>query len=85
MPGYLISPIAQAANIPILPSGNITANNLQSAIYQLDSIKPQSASVSASVSSVSASVTTLNNNLSASVSALNTNISSVEGVALIGL
>ena len=78
MPGYLVDPIANAAGISILPSGNITANNLQSAIYQLDSIKPQS-------SSVSASVTTLNSNLSASVSALNTSISSVEGVALIGL
>ena len=74
MPGYLVDPIANAANIPILPSGNITANNLQSAIYELDSNKPQASAVSASISNVSASVSTLN-----------TNISSVEGVALLGL
>ena len=78
MPGYLITPIAEAAAIPIVPSGNITANNLQDAITQLDTNKAQQ-------SALSASVTTLNNNLSASVSALNTDISSVEGVALLGL
>ena len=74
MPGYLITPIAEAAAIPIVPSGNITANNLQDALYQLDTDKAQNSAVSASVS-----------NISASVSSLNENISSVEGVALIGL
>ena len=78
MPGYLITPIAEAAAIPIVPSGNITASNLQDALYQLDTDKAQNSSVSASVSS-------LNENLSASVFELNANISSVEGVALLGL
>jgi hypothetical protein len=75
MPGYARpTSIVFAQDIIVIPAGNITASTAQDAIYQLDTIKPQSSAVSASVSNISASVNTLNNN-----------ISSVEGVALLGL
>lgn len=78
MPGYLITPTAEAASIPFTASGNITANNLQDALTQIDS---NNSSLSASVSSLDSSVTSV----SASVSSVQDSISSVEGVALLGL
>lgn len=59
MPGYLITPIAEAASIPIVPSGNITANNLQDAITQLDTNKAQNSAVSASVSSLNENISSV--------------------------
>lgn len=59
MPGYLVEPIANAQGVSIIPSGNITASNLQDAIYQLDNIKPQSSAVSASVSTLNANISSV--------------------------
>lgn len=54
MPGYLVTPLGEinASSILITPLGNITSDNLQSAIYELDTNKPQTSSVNASISSV---------------------------------
>lgn len=54
MPGYLVTPLGEinASSILITPYGNITSDNLQSAIYELDTIKPQNSSVATSISSV---------------------------------
>lgn len=45
MPGYLTDPVANAAGISISASGNISAVNVQDAIYELDSEKASDSSV----------------------------------------
>jgi hypothetical protein len=59
MPGYLITPIAEASSIPVVPSGNITASNLQDALQQLDTNKAETTAVSASVSSLNENISSV--------------------------
>ena len=88
MPGYARpTNIITGTQVTIVPSGNISSTNMQSAIYELDTNKASSF-LSASVTNISASVINVSSsvsNISASVSSISANISSVEGVALLGL
>ena len=75
MPGYARpTSIFSAAEVFILPTGDISASNLQDALVEIASEK-------ATVSSV----TTVQNNLNTVNTNLSSQISSVEGVALLGL
>jgi hypothetical protein len=75
MPGYARpTSIFSAAEVSILPTGDISASNLQDALVEIASEK-------ATVSSV----TTVQNNLNTVNTNLSSQISSVEGVALLGL
>jgi hypothetical protein len=74
MPGYLIVPPYIAAGVPMSPTGDISATDVQSAMAEIASEK-----------ATTTSVTTLQNNLNSVNSTLSAQISSVEGVALLGL
>lgn len=74
MPGYLTIPPYTAIGIPMTPTGDIAATNVQDAMTEIASEK----ATTGSVSTVQTNVDTVNNNLSAQ-------ISSVEGLALLGL
>ena len=49
MPGYLAEPSSNAAGVSIIPSGNLSSSNIQSAIYELDSEKADGISVNNSL------------------------------------
>lgn len=81
MPGYLIVPPYTAIGIPMTPTGDIAATNVQDAMAEIASEKATTGSVSTvqtNVNTVQTNLDTVNNNLSAQ-------ISSVEGIALLGL
>ncbi len=74
MPGYLAVPPYTAIGVPMSPTGDISATDVQSAMAEIASEK-----------ATTTSVTTLQNNLNSVNSTLSAQISSVEGVALLGL
>lgn len=75
MPGYARpTSIISAQEIIVLPTGDISATNLQDALAEIASEK-----------ATASSVTTVQNNLTSTNTNLSAQISSVEGVALLGL
>ena len=75
MPGYARpTSILAAQNVVVLPTGDISATNLQDALAEIASEK-----------ATALSVTTVQNNLTSTNTNLSAQISSVEGVALLGL
>ena len=59
MPGYLVQAGSNASSISFVPSGNVTANNLQEAIAQLDTNKAQQSALSASVTALNTSISSV--------------------------
>lgn len=81
MPGYLTDPASYAAGIAITASGNISAPNVQSAIYELDSEKAPSSGIAQSaitnlVSDLSAKAPLASPTFTGTVSASVANVSS---------
>lgn len=88
MPGYLVTPPYTAVGVPLTPTGDVAATNVQDGIAELSSEKATVSSVTTvqnNVNTVQNNVTTVQNNLNTVNSNLSAQISSVEGVALLGL
>ena len=75
MPGYLTDPASYAAGIAITASGNISAPNVQSAIYELDSEKADGSSTTSALALKAPLVSpTFTGTLSASVANVSSNL-----------
>lgn len=78
MPGYLVQTGTYASSIAISPVGNVGASNVQSAIEELDTSKPESTDVANSIS-------TLENSLEASIAVVDAKATSARTLAMLGL
>lgn len=92
MPGYLVVPSVNAAGMSIIPSGNVAASNVQSAVYELDSEKAAVISPTFTGTVVLPSTTTIGNvsntelgYIDGVTSSVQNQITSVEALAMLGL
>lgn len=92
MPGYLLDPASYASGIAISASGNISAPNVQDAIYELDSEKSPISSPTFTGTVTLPSNTSIGNVSSTEIgyidgltSSVQGQISSVEAIAMLGL
>lgn len=74
MPGYLVGPESGAFGVAVTPTGNISSNNVQGAIEELDTEKTTPGYVDGEISTVNSSI-----------SAVDTKATAAKTIAMLGL